>query len=469
MGIFKAYDVRGVVPDQLNPEIAFKIGHGFAKFIGEDEQSPRITVGIDARPTGPLIAAAFMDGLATGGATVDFIGPCSTPMLYWAVAGRKNPAHAGAMITASHNPARYNGIKFCREEAIPVAYDTGLQEIEELAANAPEPPTSWAADPTISLLPPKDPGDDPVPAPFGLSPRIFKGYVDHLRQFIKRTPESLKVAVDTANGMGGVYLGILRSMGLQLYAIHSEFDGTFPNHEANPSKLANLKPLMDHVRAHGCDLGIAFDGDADRAVFVDDTGTPVGQDMITALLGQEMLKRNKGGAVLYDLRSSRAVAEAIEAAGGRPLRERVGHSFMKATMRKIGCIFGGELAGHYYFKDNWYADSAMIAVIEVLNALGLSGQKLSEMVKPLRKYAQTGEVNFKVADKEAVFDKVEKAYPAAKIDHLDGVTVSFDDWWFNLRASNTEPLVRLNLETTERDQLTKRFNEVSALVGEPVD
>jgi phosphomannomutase len=469
MGIFKAYDVRGVVPEQLNPGIAFKIGYAFAKFIGEDEESPRITVGIDARPTGPLLASAFMDGLATGGATADFIGPCSTPMLYWAVAGREKPSHGGAMITASHNPARYNGVKFCREEAIPIAYDTGLQEIEELTKSAPEPPASWSADPTVSLRPPKELAEDAIPTPFGLSPRVFAGYVQHLRQFVKRTPDTLRVAVDTANGMGGVYLGFLRSLGLELHAIHSQFDGTFPNHEANPSKLDNLKPLIAHVKEHECDLGIAFDGDADRAVFIDETGAPVGQDMITALLGQEMLKRHKGGAVLYDLRSSRAVAEAIEAAGGRPLRERVGHSFMKATMRKVGCIVGGELAGHYYFKDNWYADSAIIAVIEVLNAIGLSAHKLSELVKPLRKYAQTGEVNFKVDDKEAVFKKVEEAYPEAKIDHLDGVTVSFDDWWFNLRASNTEPLVRLNLETTERGKLQEKFKEVAALVGEPED
>ncbi|MBZ0135946.1 MAG: phosphomannomutase/phosphoglucomutase [Planctomycetes bacterium] len=467
MGLFKAYDVRGVFPDQLNAPIAFRIGYGFAKLLGQDSDDPTVVVGIDARPTGPLLASAFMDGLATGGAKADFIGPCSTPMLYWAAAGRAPGAQGGAMITASHNPAKYNGIKFCREDAIPIAYDTGLSEIEELAGSAPEPPKSWAADPVVSLRPPADVGDSPVAAPFGLNPTVFDGYVQHLRRFVKRTPDKLKVAIDPANGMGGVYLGFLRSLGLELHAINTDFDGSFPNHEANPSRLDNLKPLCSLVRDQKCALGIAIDGDADRAVFIDETGTPVGQDMITALLGVELLKRHKGAAVLYDLRSSRAVSDAIEAAGGRPLRERVGHSYMKATMRKVGCVFGGELAGHYYFKDNFYADSAIIAVIEVLNAMGLSGEPLSELIKPLRKYAQTGEVNFKVANTDAVFAKVQEAYKDAAIDLLDGITVSYPEWWFNLRASNTEPLVRLNLEAGSREQVQAKFKEVSALIGTP--
>jgi phosphomannomutase len=467
MGLFKAYDVRGVVPDQLNAPIAFKIGYGFAKLLAEDHDHPLVAVAIDARPSGPELAAAFMDGLATGGAKADFVGPCSTPMLYWAVAGREPAAQGGAMITASHNPAKYNGIKFCREDAIPIAYDTGLKEIEELARTAPEPPARWAATPSISLLP-ADPTESTVPPPFGVNPRVYQGYMHHVRRFVKRTPDKLKVAVDPANGMGGIYLPLLRALGLELVAIHTQLDGTFPNHEANPSHLANLQPLMDLVREQKCGLGIAFDGDADRAVFVDETATPVGQDMITALLGQELLKRHKGAAVLYDLRSSRAVAEAIEAAGGRPLRERVGHSYMKATMRKIGCVVGGELAGHYYFKDNFYADSAIIAVIEVLNAMGLSGEPLSELIAPIKKYAQTGEINFKVEDKDAVFKAVQEAYKNGSVDHLDGVTVSYPDWWFNLRASNTEPVVRLNLEAATREQVQSRLKEVSALIGEPV-
>ena len=469
MGLFKAYDVRGTVPDQLNPPMAFRIGYGFGKLLGEDNEHPRVLVGVDARPSGPELAAAFMDGLATGGAKAEFIGPCSTPMLYWAVAGRDKPAQGGAMITASHNPARYNGIKFCREDAIPVAYDTGLTEIEEIAKQAPEPPPKWSADPGVSLMPPSKPDENPIAAPFGISPRYFQGYVGHIRRFVKRTPDKLKVAVDPANGMGGIYLGFLRSLGLELSVINAQFDGAFPNHEANPSRLDNLKPLCDLVRTNGCQLGIAIDGDADRAVFIDETGTPVGQDMITALLGQELLKRHKGAAVLYDLRSSRAVAEVVEAAGGRPLRERVGHSFMKATMRKVGCVFGGELAGHYYFKDNFYADSAIIAVVEVLNAMGLSGEPLSELIKPIKRYSQTGEVNFKVKDKETVFAAVREAFSDGESDELDGVTVSYPNWWFNLRASNTEPLVRLNLEADTRELLQEKFKQVSALFGDPLD
>jgi len=395
-------------------------------------------------------------------------------MLYWAVAGRDNPAQGGAMITASHNPAKYNGIKFCREDAIPIAYDTGLTEIEELAKAAPEPPAKWAAQPSVNLLavPEEAPGESdetPIATPFGFSPAAFQGYLRHIRHFVKRTPDKLKVAVDSANGMGGIYLGLLRSLGLELVSINTQLDGTFPNHEANPSKLENLKPLCELVKREGCRLGIAFDGDADRAVFVDETATPVGQDMITALIGQELLKRHKGAAVLYDLRSSRAVADVIEAAGGRALRERVGHSFMKATMRKVGCVFGGELAGHYYFKENYYADSSIIAVIEVLNAMGLSGEPLSELIKPIKRYAQTGEINFKVKDKDAVFKKVEEEFKDGEIDHLDGVTVNYPEWWFNLRASNTEPLVRLNLEASTREQLQEKFKQVSALIGEPVE
>lgn len=465
MGLFKAYDVRGVVPDQLNPPIAFRIGYGFAKLLSEDNPGPTVVVGMDARPSGPALAAAFMDGLATGGAEARFIGPCSTPMLYWAVASNE-AHHGGAMITASHNPARYNGIKFCREEAIPVASDTGLADIEHYAAAAHEPPPVWQNKPVVELMPPATEGET-LPAPFGFNPKVFAGYLEHLRRFVKRMPEKLKVAVDTANGMGGTYLGFLRSLGLELHVINGEFDGTFPNHEANPSRLENLKPLCDLVRQRDCALGIAFDGDADRAVFVDEGGTPVGQDIITALIAHEMLKRHKGAPILYDLRSSRIVAEMVEQAGGRAVRERVGHSFMKATMRKIGCVFGGELAGHYYFKDNWYADSAIIAVIEVLNALGITGAKLSELARPYRKYAQTGEINFRVKDKEEVFQKVQENFSDAKIDHLDGVTVEYPEWWFNLRASNTEPLVRLNMEAANPAQLQEKFAQVMALIGEP--
>jgi phosphomannomutase len=388
-------------------------------------------------------------------------------MLYWAVADDPSN-HGGAMITASHNPARYNGFKFCRAEAVPIAGNTGLSEIEALSTAAPHAPAVWHNRPVVELMPPDGATDTPA-APFGLNPRVFAGYVEHVRRFVKRIPEKLKVAIDTANGMGGVYLGLLRSFGLELHAINSEFDGTFPNHEANPSKLENLRPLRELVKEHSCALGIAFDGDADRAVFVNETGTPVGQDIVTALIANDMLKRHKGAAILYDLRSSRIVPETVQAAGGRAVRERVGHSFMKATMRKIGCVFGGELAGHYYFKDNWYADSAIIAVIEVLNAIGITGAPLSELVRPFQKYAQSGEVNFRVKDKEGVFQRVHETFHDAKIDMLDGVTVEYPEWWFNLRASNTEALVRLNLEASNAALLKEKFASVRALIGESED
>jgi len=459
MGIFKAYDIRGTVPDQLNPDVAFAIGWAFATHLAEDGPGPLVRVGMDARPTSPALTRAFMDGLAAAGATPEFIGPCTTPMLYWAVAGHEPAARGGAMITASHNPARYNGVKLCREDAIPIASTSGLEEIEALTAQAP-PRVEGAAELRVNLA-----GDGQAPP--GFDADMWKGYARHIATFARRTPEDLSVAVDTANGMGGAYLGLLRSLGIRVHAIHGEFDGTFPSHEANPSKRENLAELCELVKARGCQAGIALDGDADRAVFIDEKGRPVGQDMITALLAVEVLRRHKGAAVLYDLRSSRAVPEAISEAGGRAVRERVGHSFMKATMRKVGCVLGGELAGHYYFKDNWFADSAIIAVLEVLGAMGRTGEPLSALVKPFQKYAQSGEVNFRVGDTAALFATIREQFKDAQIDELDGVTVQYPDWWFNLRGSNTEPLVRLNLEAANENQLKEKFAALKSMIGEP--
>ncbi|CAG0968126.1 phosphomannomutase [Planctomycetaceae bacterium] len=469
MGLFKAYDVRGIVPTELNAETAFRIGFGFATLLKEDAESPLVVVGVDARPTSPWLAAFMADGLKAGGARVDYIGYCSTPMLYWAVAGREGEFAGGAMITASHNPAKYNGIKFCREQAIPISLDTGLRDIEGAMAGAPAAPQ--AAQSVLSVAQfdsARMPGVPDMATPLGVSPLLFKGYTQHVMRFARRMPEELRVAVDTANGMGGIYLPLLRSLGLKVFAINTACDGTFPNHEANPSKLENLAPLTELLRREKCALGVALDGDADRAVFIDETGAPVGQDMITALLAREFLSREKGAEVLYDLRSSRAVAEVVAESGGRAIRERVGHSYMKATMRKVGCIFGGELAGHYYFRDNFYADSAIIAVLEVLNALGLRQEPLSALIKPLKRYWQSGEVNFRT-DKEAAFKAVAEAFKDGKQDMLDGITVQYADWWFNLRGSNTEPLVRLNLEASTRELLGEKFGKLRAILGDPAE
>ncbi|MCF6229153.1 MAG: phosphomannomutase/phosphoglucomutase, partial [Planctomycetes bacterium] len=406
MGIFGAYDVRGIVPDNLNPDIAFGIGYGFAKFMCKDVDKPKIAVGMDARPSGPSIVAAFMDGLKAGGARPEFIGPCSSPMLYWAVAvaGGDEPFSAGAIVTASHNPREYNGIKFCREEAVPIGVNSGLVDIEELAKSAPKTPNAFESLPTLAYQTITSEGPD---APFGISPWHFQGYAEHVLNFARRMPEGLKIAVDTANSMGALYLSTLRYLGFEVVAINTLFDGTFPNHEANPSKLSNLQPLIELVKREGCQLGVSFDGDADRAVFIDENGQAIGQDLIVALVAQELLKRDKGASILYDLRCSRIVKEVVEGAGGRAIRERVGHSFMKATMRKMGCIFGGELAGHYYFKDSFYADSAIITVLEILNSMGLNGEPLSKLILPLQKYVQSGEINYRVADKDALFKKPE--------------------------------------------------------------
>lgn len=464
MALFKAYDVRGIYPDDINAEVAYQIGHAFGQHLAEDKPNPHVVVAVDARPSGPILASAMMQGLTEAGATSEFIGIATSPMLYWAVAGREDKADGGAMITASHNPARYNGIKFCRADAVPIALDTGLADIRDLAAKV-EVPEEIELDANVNFA---SLGHPEIPTPAGISPVHFAGYMGHVTPFARKIPEGLKVALDTANGVGAIYTPLLRHLGLNIVPLFGQIDGTFPNHEANPSKLSNLAALRETVTRENCNLGIAFDGDADRAVFVDENANAIGPDIITALLAQELLKRNKG-AVIYDLRSSKSVRAAIEEEGGRAIRERVGHSFIKATMRKIGAIFGGELAGHYYFRDSYYADSAIIAVLETLNAMGRSGQTLSQLVSHYKKYAQSGEINFRVDNTDATFDKIRSTFSEFEQDDLDGVTVTADDWWFNLRASNTEPVVRLNLEAKDAETLAEKLKETAALIGSPLD
>jgi phosphomannomutase len=302
---------------------------------------------------------------------------------------------------------------------------------------------------------------------------VFEDYRRHVLSFLHAAPgggapaRRLRVAVDAANGMGTLYRPILEAAGIDLVPLYFELDGRFPNHEANPLKEENLRDLEAAVRAEGADLGVAFDGDADRAAFVDERGRPVGSDLMTALIAGELLKRAPGSHVLYDLRSSRAVAEFIRERGGQPVRERVGHSFMKATLRRLDGVFGGELAGHYYFRDAFYADSAVLAVVEVLNLLRESGRPLSELVEPLRRYAKSPEINFVVEDKAGAMRRIEERYAGARIDHLDGVTLEYDSWWANVRPSNTEPYLRLVLEARTPEELAERRAEIVAMLGEP--
>jgi phosphomannomutase len=448
-GIFKAYDVRGTYPDQINEATARKIGQAFARLVEDDETGGPIVVSRDMRSHSVPLCEALIDGLRTAGLDVIDIGLATTPMNYFAV-GHLGAA-GGVQVTASHNPARYNGMKFSLREARPVSGDHGIPLLEQMVASGDLP----VADRPGSLRQ----GD------------VFDDYRRHVLFFVERPDGArrLKVVVDAANGMGSVYQPLLEQLGIELVPLYFELDGTFPNHEANPLKMENLEDLCSAVRKQKADLGVSFDGDADRAAFVDERGRPVGSDLMTALIGGELLHRAPGSHVIYDLRSSRAVAEYITELGGQPIRERVGHSFIKATLREKDGIFGGELAGHYYFKDNYYADCAVLAVAEVLNLLWKGERTLSEHVEPLLRYAKSLEINFEVEDKAGKIAELAERFSDGQIDYLDGITVAYADWWFNVRPSNTEPYLRLVLEAATDGDLDDRTAELQSILGQPVD
>ncbi len=447
-GIFKAYDVRGIYPDQIDESTARKIGQAFARLVEDDEAGGPIVVSRDMRSHSVPLMEALIDGLRTAGLDVVDIGLATTPMNYFAV-GHLGAA-GGVQVTASHNPARYNGMKFSLREARPVSGDHGIPLLEQMVASGDLP----VADRRGSL----EQGD------------VFDDYRRHVMFFVERPDEArrLKVVVDAANGMGSIYQPLLEQLGIELVPLYFELDGTFPNHEANPLKMENLEDLCREVKKQKADLGVSFDGDADRAAFVDERGRPVGSDLMTALIGGELLARAPGSHVIYDLRSSRAVAEYILEKGGQPVRERVGHSFIKATLREKDGIFGGELAGHYYFKDNYYADCAVLAVVEVLNLLWKGDRALSEHVEPLLRYAKSLEINFEVEDKAAKIEELAEKYADGQIDYLDGISVAYPDWWFNVRPSNTEPFLRLVLEAASDSDLDDRRAELQSILGEPV-
>ena len=450
-GIFKAYDVRGLYPSQLDEKRAREIGLAFQFVLDAEDRANGDTVVVsrDMREHSPSLMQALTGGLTAGGLDVLDIGLATTPMNYFAVGHEK--AAGGVQTTASHNPAEYNGFKFSRHEARPVSGDHGIALMGEKVKTGDLPK---AAQPGSVRT-----GD------------IFDAYSEHVLSFLKPAPESrrLKVAVDAANGMGTIYRPILEAAGIELIPLYFELDGRFPHHEANPLKEENLKDLERLVRESGADLGVAFDGDADRAAFVDERAVPVGSDLMTALIGGELLAREPGKAVLFDLRSSRAVAEYIAERGGIPVRERVGHSFMKATLRKRHGIFGGELAGHYYFRDHFYADCAILAVIEVLNLLRTQGEPLSRLVAPLKRYAKSPEINFVVEDKQGMIERLAERYQDAEIDYLDGVTFQYPTWWANVRPSNTEPYLRLVLEARDPAELASRRAELESLLGTPAE
>ena len=444
MSIFKAYDIRGTYPDQIDADIAFKIGAGMVRFL----QAKRLVVGRDMRTMAPEIQDAVIDGMLSQGCDVVDIGLASTPMVYYAIG--KVPCDGGMAVTASHNPKQYIGFKMCRAEARPLSGDTGIQDIRALVeagdfAPAPEKGKREQVD-------------------------LMDDWCAHIAAFAKGI-QPIKVCVDYANGMGANESPAIfaRIPGLEILPMYDQLDGTFPNHEANPLKESNLDVLRAAVKANGAALGLSFDGDADRCAFVDEEGRTVHADLITVILARGFLERHPGKGIIYDLRSSKVLPEEVARLGGRPVRERVGHSFMKETMRKQDCIGGGELSGHFYFAENFFTDCGVLAAIEVLNQLSKEGRTLKAAADELRKYHGTGEVNFKVEDKAAKMKEVEQRFADARIDFLDGITVTYDDWWANVRPSNTEPFLRMCLEADTEALMVEKRAALFEVLGDPVD
>ncbi len=438
--IFKAYDVRGVVPDQLDESAARRIGHAFARFAG----SRRIAVGRDVRLSSPILASALIDGVHAAGVAVDDLGLITTDMVYFAAGHLDQP---GAMVTASHNPKGHNGIKMCLAGAAPVGVDSGLAEVRALASDEP-PPRSGGETVPVSLL---------------------DAYVDHLiRVSGAESAGPLRVAVDGGNGVAGIAIpALFDRLEAQLLGLYLEPDGTFPNHHPDPLRPENLVDLAGLMSKEAPDFGVAFDGDADRAFFVDDSGVPLPGSTITALVADWYLSAQPGATIVHNLICSRAVPEAIEAAGGVPVRTRVGHSFIKAVMRETGAIFGGEHSGHYYYRDNYGADSGLLTMLVLMRIVAEAGAPLSVLRRRFETYVQSGEVNLSVADPEIEIERVEQAFLGG--DRLDGLTVDLGDKWFNLRPSNTEAVLRLNVEASDRRSLDELVGRVRSQIEEVSD
>jgi len=438
--IFKAYDVRGLAPEQLDAELSGNIGAAFARFVADEDGVTSIVVGRDMRPTGPDFAAAFAAGATEQGVDVIDIGLASTDMMYFASGSLEMP---GAVFTASHNPAEYNGIKMCRSGAAPLGSDTGLADIRD-AARTRLAPAETAG--TVSQR------------------NMLEDFAAHVLSFIdvdSLTP--LKVVADTANGMGGLVVpAVFSHLPFDLEIMYEELDGTFPNHPADPLNSANLVDLQRRVTEVGADIGLAFDGDADRVFLVDANAEGVSGSLTTALVAKGILGKEPGATILYNLICSKTVPEVIAENGGTSVRTRVGHSYIKRIMAETGAAFGGEHSGHYYFRDNWRADSGLIAAVVILEAMCAAGEPLHELVKPLRRYVASGELNTTVDDAGEVIDRVAAAYADEDQDRIDGLTVDLGEWWFNLRPSNTEPLLRLNLEAGSADEVATRVAEVKS-------
>jgi phosphomannomutase len=442
--IVKAYDIRGVVPDQLDESVARDIGAAFVRFLG----ASAIVIAHDMRDSSPGLASAFADGATSQGADVIEAGLGSTDLLYYASGSLDVP---GAMFTASHNPARYNGIKLCRAGAAPVGQDTGLADIRAMVERGV---------PSYDGTPGSRSGRD-----------LLADYAAYMKKLVPgiESIRRLKVVADAGNGMGGLTVPVVfDGLPVDLIPMYFELDGSFPNHEANPIEPANLRDLQAKVREVGADIGLAFDGDADRCFVVDERGEIVSPSVLTALISVRELEREPGSTIIHNLITSHAVPEIVREHGGNPVRTRVGHSFIKATMAETGAVFGGEHSGHFYFRDFWRADSGMLAALHALAALGGDDEPLSALLSHFSRYVASGEINSEVDDQEARASAVEKAFASrdgVDSDHLDGLTVQLPDGsWFNLRASNTEPLLRLNVEAPDEESMARLRDEVLAIV-----
>ncbi len=452
--IFKAYDIRGLYPDQLNEDAAWKIGYACAQFLRSllrgyergQVNAQSICVGRDMRTHSESIAKALIKGMNATGANVIDIGMIDTPQMYFAI--NHLGTCGGVQVTASHNPAQYNGFKISGLEAKPVGENTGLLDIKHIAT---------------ALVHTKGVDTGSVE-----KYDLTQEYKQHVLKFLDKDIKPLKVAVDASNGMAAKMVpAIFGDLPIEIVAINMTYDGTF-KHEPNPLVEDNLQELKELILSSGADVGVCFDGDADRLMMIDEKGKSISCDLTTALMVPYFLKDNPGSAIVYDLRSSWVVQEEILAHGGTPRRERVGHSFMKKTLRDSHAVFGGELSGHFYYRDSFYADSGMVTFAHMLNVLSRADKPVSELIAPLRKYYASGEINFRVDDKEAMLRELKSKYGDGEIDDLDGLTVQFKDWWFNVRPSNTEPFLRLNVEAKSEDLLAEQLKSLEELLGEPV-
>lgn len=439
--IFKAYDIRGLYPSEIDKDAAYAIGRALVAHTG----AKKVIVGFDMRESSVEMEAGLISGITDEGADVIKIGLSTTPMLYFA--SWQIEADTAVMITASHNPAEYNGMKFCLKNAVPIGEGSGMEEIKELAlaGKFSESETKGQVTEEADFL---------------------KKYLAYMSKFFVTGRAKKKVVIDFANGMGILDKEIFEMFPAELEAVYmyDTLDGNFPNHEANPIKTETLATLQEKVVVERADLGIAYDGDADRVGFVTEEGEIVSMDYLIALLAKEVLKKNPGGLVLMDLRSSNAVKEVIEEAGGRVNRCRVGHSLIKKQMREQGAIFAGELSGHYFFEENSKAEMTTFAVITLLNLMNKTGKKMSELIAELKRYFHSGEINSDVADKDVVMQKLKTTYQDGKLDELDGIRIDFPDWWFNVRASNTEPKLRLNLEAKTKELMEEKRDEVLGII-----